>query len=68
MEEFDPYAATETRLTFRQTPWVIGKYMRGLQMNVPESYHQSLSKKRSALIYRTDLKKNSKISLVLIST
>ena len=44
MEEFDPYATTETRLTFRQTPWVIGKYMRGLQMNVPESYPQSLSK------------------------
>ena len=25
-------------LTFRQTPWVIGKYLRGWQMDVPEGH------------------------------
>ena len=39
LEEFDPLPLKELeKLEFRQTPWVIGNYLRGWQMDVPQSH------------------------------
>ena len=47
VEEFDPYPVKRRtdELVFTQTPWVIGKYLRGLQMDVPEGHSFSADPK-----------------------
>ena len=54
-ENLDLYDPQKTSLTFRQAPRVIGKYLRGWQMNVPESYPQSTDPRASLEGIRTHI-------------
>ena len=45
VEEFDPLKRKTDELVFRQTPWVIGKYLRGWQKDVPEGHSLSADPK-----------------------
>ena len=41
-EILDLFTEKTDELTFRQTPWVIGKFLRGWQMDVPEGHPQGV--------------------------